>query len=141
MNPAKYISFELSFASAGYGSINAVNLDIKNYGNGDATKFDVALYDSNNTLVGTTTMGNSITTSWQDYTLDFTSVNGGATSVVGSTDAYEVRIYGYDVNGTNTNPRLGLDHVRVLGDVNCVPEPSSFLLSALGGLVLLRRRR
>lgn len=141
----KYVSFQVGFAALAHGSINAINFDIKNYSaTGDATKFAVRLYDSNNTLVGSTLQpvgGYTITQSWQDYTLNFFPTNGGGTSTIGSSDVYEARFYAYNVDGTSTNPRISIDHVRVLGDVNCVPEPSSFLLSALGTLVLLRRRR
>ena len=60
-----------------------------------------------------------------------------------SSDTYDVRLYAYDLT-VNTWPSLiGLDNIRLLGDVVCtpVPEPSSAMLLSFGAFGLLASRR
>ena len=63
----------------------------------------------------------------------------GIGSAAGSSDTYKFAIF-VTGNHYRDHSRIALDSFRVIGHVDCVPEPSSAVLFGLVGLALLVRR-
>jgi len=108
------------------GAGNAYNFFVMSSATGSSV---LGTYSSRNNVASNTapTAGNN------QYTLDLSTVSelSGVTSAV----TFTIGVYYTGAAGNN----LRFDDLRVYGDV--VPEPSAALLSALGLLPLLRRRR
>ena len=83
--------------------------------------------------------GSALESEGGDFSVGTFNVNydltGAAFQGLTGTQTFAIRLY------NNQARDFGMDNIILNGDVVPVPEPSSFLLTGLAGLALLRRRR
>lgn len=151
-DPGDFVNFKLTYADTAVGELTSFNLDVGNYGNFngqiDPTAFRVEAFkngasvgflsnansDANGFVGITNGISSNPWTSTSDQTFSLAGL--GLNSADGSTDMFEFRIF---TNGGTG--RIALDHIRVNGIYDCVPEPSSAALGLLGLIGFAARRR
>ena len=134
----------MTFGNDVEADLTAFNFDARNYDVADTiNRIGIRLY-KNNSLVNTQNgVVTNLTSTFVDTTVNFGS-GANFSSALGSTDTFEVRVYGYQF--ANQGPvdeelerRIGLDNVRFIGTK--VPEPSGIALLGLGLAASVARRR
>ena len=146
--------FNSNISLNGVGSLNSISFDITDYGGLTSPFVGLDIYEKTGSvyqLLGTTDMlpvdgsTNSVTYNgieirdpWSaNSTKTFDLSSFDLSSINGSSDEYRFSLK-LESLGSGF---VGIDHVRVYGDVTCVPEPSTSLLFLLSGVGIIFNRR
>ena len=142
------VGFKITTDAAAVGSLSLFNFDIGNYTQpGDPDQYRVTVLKNGvqalQTAWAAISPGTGTGNPWSAGSDQNISLSGlGLSTLQGQSDMFEFQIEAQRADGVLTNGRFALDNVRISGDVHCIPEPSSALLTGLAvfGLTVRRRR-